>query len=240
MQNLTTRKLRSIHQDITLEGFFACPRNPQTRLPAILIAPAWAGCNQQAVERAILLAKLGYAAFAIDLYGQGRVGNTREECYELMSSVANDRKLLLERLLVTLDTLSSQPEVDTSRIAALGYCFGGMCVLDLARGGAPLRGVVSMHGLFTPLPETPSPSVTAKILVLHGFEDPMATPEQAITLGRELTQRGADWQLHFYGSSLHAFTNPEANDRDFGTVYNPLSDERSWRHTQEFLTEVLK
>jgi len=237
---LITRKIRHVHQGVNLESYFACPEGPASSLPGILVAPAWAGCNEQAIERANILAQSGYAAFAIDLYGEGRVGRTREECSDLMSGVASDRGFLLDRLLSTLETLSHQPEVDESRIAAIGYCFGGLCVLDLARGGASLRGVVSLHGIFSPPTGTPTPPIKAKILVLHGFEDPMATPEQGLALGRELTDRGADWQLHFYGSTLHAFTNPEANDRDFGTVYNPLTDARSWRLTQDFLIEVLK
>lgn len=237
---LTTRKIRHAHDGVTLEGYFSCPADPSTPLPAVLIAPAWAGCNQQAMERADILARLGYAAFAIDLYGEGRVGQSREECSQLMTEVASDRRYLLERLLTTFETLKAQPEVDVHRVAALGYCFGGLCVLDLARGGAPLRGVISMHGIFSAPQGVPTPEILAKILVLHGFEDPMATPEQGIALGHELTQRGADWQLHFYGSTLHAFTNPEANDKAFGTVYNPLTDVRSWRLAQDFLNEVLK
>jgi dienelactone hydrolase len=238
--SLITRKIRHVHQGVSLEGYFACPQEPSSFLPGILIAPAWAGCNEQAMERANILARAGYAAFAIDLYGEGQVGKTREECSNLMSAIASDRSLLLDRLLSTLETLKTQPEVDESRTAAIGYCFGGLCVLDLARGGASLRGVVSLHGIFSPPSGMPKPPIEAKILMLHGFEDPMATPEQGVALGRELTDRGADWQLHFYGSTLHAFTNPEANDRDFGTVYNPLTDERSWRLTQDFLIEVLK
>ena len=238
--SLTTRKIRHVHDGITLEGYFAAPSDAKLPLPAVLVAPAWAGCNQQAMERANSLAHLGYAAFAIDLYGNGRIGRTREECSELMNGVAGDRVYLLDRLQSALDALMAQAEVDATRIAALGYCFGGLCVLDLARGGAQLKGVVSLHGIFTPPVGTPTPAIQSKILVLHGYEDPMATPEQGIALGRELTDRGADWQIHFYGATLHAFTNPEANDRDFGTVYNPLADDRSWRLTQDFLNEVLK
>ena len=237
---LTTRKIRHEHQGVTLEGYFACPRDVKAPLPSILIAPAWAGCNQQAMERANILARLGYAAFAIDLYGEGRVGQTREECNELMNSVAKDRSHLLERLLSTLATLKTQPEVDPNRVAALGYCFGGLCVLDLARADAPLRGVISLHGIFSAPEGAPTPAIHAKVLVLHGFEDPMATPEQGIALAQELTQRGADWQLHCYGATLHACTNPEGNGKAFGAVFNPLTDERGWRLARDFLSEVLK
>ena len=237
---ITTRNLCHQHQGTDLQGYFAAPTGNKTALPAVLIAPAWAGCGAQAKERAEILAHLGYAAFAIDLYGQGRVGETREQCAQLMNSVAHDRQYLLDRLLSTLEVLRAQPEVDPHRIAAIGYCFGGLCVLDLARGGADLRGAISFHGIFNPPPDMPTPPIKARILVLHGFEDPMATPEQGVELGHELTHRGADWQFHWFGSTAHAFTNPEANDPGFGTVYNAASDQRSWRIAQDFLLEVLK
>jgi dienelactone hydrolase len=237
---ISTRSLTHEHHGTLLKGYFACPSNATGPRPAILIAPAWAGCNHQAKDRAEILAGLGYAAFAIDLYGEGKTGQTRDECNHLMSQVASDRGFLLDRLRSTLEILSAQPEVDSSRIAAIGYCFGGLCVLDLARSGIDLRGVISFHGIFNP-PAIPSVApISAKVLVLHGFEDPMATPQQAEELGRELTDRGADWQIHLYGGTQHAFTNPEANDPDFGTVFQHISDARSWRLAQDFLTEVLK
>jgi dienelactone hydrolase len=135
--------------------------------------------------------------------------------------------------------LREQPEVDPRRIAAMGFCFGGLCVLDLARSGADLRGVVSFHGLLTPPEPHPQYTILAKVLVLHGFDDPMAPPEQVVALGLELTEAGADWQIHAYGNTLHAFTNPRANDPGFGTVYNETADRRSWRSLREFLAEVL-
>lgn len=237
---IRTRILQHHHEGTLLEGYFAAPAAPTEPLPAILIAPAWAGCNEQAKERAEILAGLGYPAFAIDLYGNGRTGKTREECAKLMGEVSKDRAFLLERLKACLETLQSQPEVDESRIAALGYCFGGLCVLDMARGELDIRGAISFHGIFNPPHPLPNTPIEARILVLHGFDDPMATPEDAIALGKELTARNADWQIHFYGSTTHAFTNPAANDPDFGTIYNPKSNERSWSLAQDFLREVLK
>lgn len=237
---ISFRKIEHVHQGTTLQGHFVTPSNSSGTGPAILIAPAWAGCNHIAIERAEALARLGYSAFVMDLYGNGKTGQTREECAALMGSVAGDRKFLLDRLLASLETLKHQPEVDASRIAAIGYCFGGLCVLDLARGGADLKGVISFHGIFNPPDFTLDVPILTKVLLLHGFEDPMATPEQAIALGQELTQRGADWQLHLFGKTVHAFTNHEANDPSFGTVYEALSDARSWRLAQDFLTEVLK
>ena len=121
----------------------------------------------------------------------------------------------------------------------MGYCFGGLCVLDLARTGADIRGVVSFHGLFTPPGNTADIQIKARVLVLHGHDDPMATPEQALLLARELTEAGADWQIHFYGNTLHAYTNPQANDRAFGTLYDASADRRAFESLRNFLAEVL-
>jgi len=128
--------------------------------------------------------------------------------------------------------------VDAARVAAIGFCFGGLCVLDIARTGEDLAGVVSFHGLFAPPGNTSGNSVKAKVLALHGWDDPMAKPEDAVALGSEMTAMGADWQLHAFGNTMHAFTNPDANDADMGTVYNAAADRRSWIAMQNFLHEI--
>lgn len=156
-----------------------------------------------------------------------------------MRPFMENRLLLQERMLHTLETLKNLPEVDENRIAAMGYCFGGLCVLDLARTGADLRGVVTFHSLFTPPGNTKGNRIKAKILIHHGFDDPMATPEDALAIGHELTEAGADWQIHLYGNTVHAFTNPSANDPSLGLAYNVLADRRSSQSLQNFLTEVL-
>lgn len=226
--------------EVNFEAFMAFDDAARGPRPGVLIAPTWAGRDRFACDKARRLASLGYVGFAIDLYGEAKTGEGAEACTALMSPLVNDRELLKQRITAALDCLKHQPVVDSSRTAAMGFCFGGLCVLDLARSGADLRGVVSFHGLFnapSPALETP---IKPKVLVLHGFEDPMATPQQAIELGQELTARNADWQIHFYGRTLHAFTNPKANDRGFGTVYDASADERSWRSLMDFLEEVLK
>jgi dienelactone hydrolase len=135
--------------------------------------------------------------------------------------------------------LGEQPEVDAKRLAAMGYCFGGLTVLDLARSGADVRGVVSFHGLFNAPETSAGASISAKVLCLHGYDDPMVPPESVLALAAELTAAGADWQIHAYGNTLHAFTNPAANDPGFGAVYNADADRRSAQALNDFLAEVM-
>jgi dienelactone hydrolase len=134
--------------------------------------------------------------------------------------------------------MRDQAEVEAAQVAAIGYCFGGLCVLDIARTGEPLAGVVSFHGLFDPPGNTSGNRVHARILALHGWDDPLATPEQAVALGEELSSMGADWQLHCYGNVRHAFTNPAADASTGVTVYNEAADRRSWAAAQYFLSEL--
>jgi dienelactone hydrolase len=136
--------------------------------------------------------------------------------------------------------MRAQDDVDESRVAAIGFCFGGLCVLDLARSGADINGVASFHGLLTPPPDSDDARISSKVLVMHGWDDPMATPEHLVALGRELTRKEADWQFHAYGNTMHAFTNPLADNPDFGTVYQADADRRSWASMKAFLSEVLQ
>jgi dienelactone hydrolase len=236
---IQTRAVDYSHAGATLEGFFAYDDRRAQPLPAVLIAHAWMGRDEFVCDKARKLAELGYAAFALDMYGKGIVGSGPEENARLMQPFMDDRRLLQDRIATALETVRTLPEVDGRRIAALGFCFGGLCVLDLARTGADVRGVASFHGLFIPPGNTQGNRIKAKVLALHGHDDPMAPPEQVLALGRELTEAGADWQIHLYGNTLHAFTNPKANDRAFGTVYDETADRRSWQSLRDFLAEVL-
>jgi dienelactone hydrolase len=236
---LQTRTIDYTHNGTALEGFFAYDdRRPQP-LPAVLISHAWVGRDEFVCDKARRLAELGYAAFALDMYGKGILGGGPEENARLMQPFMEDRALLQGRITAALDTVRGLPQVDPRRVAAMGFCFGGLCVLDLARTGADLRGVVSFHGLFVPPGNTQGNKIKAKVLVLHGFDDPLAPPDQMVALGRELTEAGADWQIHAYGNTVHAFTNPRANDPSFGTVYDATADRRSWESLRNFLAEVL-
>ncbi|MEM1189850.1 MAG: dienelactone hydrolase family protein [Pseudomonadota bacterium] len=205
--------------------------------PGVLVSHAWAGRSPFEDEKARWLARLGYAGFALDMYGKGVRGSSTEENSALMGPFMEDRGRLLRHVDAALETLRAQEQVDRDRCAGMGFCFGGLCMLDLARSGAGIAGVVSVHGLFTPLPQAPTSSVHARVLCLHGYDDPMAPPQSMLDLANEMTAAGADWQLHAYGGTMHAFTNPAANDPDFGTVYSARADARAHRAIEGFFAE---
>jgi dienelactone hydrolase len=236
--SIQTRLIDYVDGDTVLEGFLAWDDANDGPRPGVMVSHAWAGRSEFEDNKAIELARLGYTGFALNLYGKGVLGGSTDENAALMQPFLDDREMLQQRLLLSLNTMREQAEVDDSRTAAIGYCFGGLCVLDVARTGEDLAGVVSIHGLFATPENTAGNSIRAKILALHGWDDPMATPDTAIALGEELSSMGADWQLHAYGNTMHAFTNPEANDPEFGTVFSPSADRRSWLAMQNFLAEV--
>jgi dienelactone hydrolase len=222
----------------TFEGYMAWDDRTQAPRPGVLISHAWAGAGDFECEKARALAALDYVGFCVDLYGKGIRGTTNEENARLMQPLLDDRKLLQQRLAKSLQTARAQPEVDEAAVAAMGFCFGGLCVLDLARTGADIRGAVSFHGLFHPPGNTAGTKIKAKVLALHGWDDPMARPEHVVALGDELTAAGADWQIHAYGNTRHAFTNPQANMPEHGLQYNAVADRRSWRALLNFLEEI--
>lgn len=223
---------------VVLEGRLAWNDADKGPRPGVLVSHAWAGRGDFEDGKADRLAELGYTAFALDLYGKGVRGNSVEENAALMQPFLDDRSMLQRRLLVSLETLRAQPEVDAARVAAIGFCFGGLCVLDIARTGEDLAGVVSFHGLFGAPGNTAGNTIKARVLALHGWDDPMAKPDDAVALAGEMTAMGADWQLHAFGNTMHAFTNPGANDANMGTVYNAAADRRSWIAMQDFLQEI--
>lgn len=227
------------HDQTLLEGFFAVDDAAPRPLAAVMIAHAWGGRDDFVCDKARRLAELGYAAFALDMYGKGVLGSGPEENARLMAPFMENRALLQARMGAALAAVRGLSQVDSERIAAMGFCFGGLCVLDLARAGADLRGVISFHGLFDPPGNTAGQRIKAKVLALHGYDDPMVAPAKVIALADELTAAGADWQIHAYGNTVHAFTNPRANDPGFGTVYDATADRRSWQSLQNFLAEVL-
>ncbi len=221
-----------------LEGYLACPDTDLPR-PAVMVAHDWSGRREFANQAAERIAAMGYVGFALDMYGKGIIGadGDAEKNGALMSPFAKDRALLRRRINVALDTIRQLPEVDATRVAAMGYCFGGMCVLELARSGADVRGVISIHGLFVSGTVANEP-ITAKVLCLHGHDDPMVPPEQVLAFETEMTQAGVDWQIHVYGGTMHAFTNPKANNPDFGTVYREVAANRAYRSITHFLQEI--
>ncbi|MFO0873834.1 MAG: dienelactone hydrolase family protein [Phycisphaerales bacterium] len=227
--------------ELVCEGFIAAADTAAgAKRPAVLVAHAWAGQDDFARDKARMLAQLGYVGFALDIYGKGRRGNSPQENSALMQPFVDDRRLIRRRLHAAVAAASAHRLVDPQRIAAIGFCFGGMCVLDLARSALPaVRGVVSFHGLLGAPGIAPQPPITAKVLVLHPYDDPMATPDHVRTLATELTQAKADWQIHMYGHTLHAFTNPQANDPGSGLRHDPKVARRAFASMEAFLAEAL-
>lgn len=218
----------------TYEGFLAMPSGAPKAV--ILVAHAWGGQSGFEQDKAKLMAEWGYAGFAIDVYGKGKRGETTEECEALMTPLATNREELQSRLAFAIDVAKKETGID--KAAAIGFCFGGMNVLDMARKNMAVTGVVSFHGLFG-APGNTDDKIGPKVLALHGWEDPMATPDDVMDFSREMTAAKADWQLHAYGATLHAFSNPEANNPDFGIMYDAGADRRSFAACKDFLNEVL-
>jgi dienelactone hydrolase len=235
----STRPLCFRHNEVELEGLMITPSADEPR-PLVLIFHTIAGRGENEVAAAERLAARGFAALVCDLYGKEHIGKPREECAVLMRALLADRPRLQDRMLRLLDFARSQPEVDGDRVAAIGFCFGGLCALDLARTGAPISGAASFHGLLTPPDNLGRRLIRAKIIVFHGWDDPMAPPDHVEALGRELTGGGADWQVHAYGGTVHGFTNPKAADPERGVVYNRVAADRSWRALDRFLQECFE
>jgi len=225
--------------DALLEGFLCYDEALPGPRPAVLICHAWGGRDDFVERKARRLAWQGYACFALDNYGKGKRGTNPQESSLLMTPFMDDRKRLLKRLQAGLAAAKALPIIDSKRIAVMGFCFGGLCALDLARSGADIRGAVSFHGMLKPSGLT-EPKIRAKVLMLHGYDDPLAPPEDVLAVAREFTEAGADWQLHAYGQTVHAFTNPVAQNRAGGMQYDESADRRSWHALEEFLGEALK
>ena len=225
--------------ETTLEGYVAWDDSSSGPRPVVLVAHDWTGRREFATGKAEEMAKLGYVGFALDMYGKGVFGadGDVEGNTALMSPLAGDRAALRARMLAALEAARGLDVVNGSKVGAMGYCFGGMCVLELARAGAEVDGVISIHGIFSP-GDLANEKVTARILCLHGQDDPMVPPEQVLAFENEMSEAGADWQVHAYGGTMHAFTNPEANDPGFGTVYNPVADKRATQSIQNFFNEI--
>ena len=236
---IKTRMIDYTWQGKTFQGELAFDDTADTARPGILIAHNWAGRSPQDGLVAQRLAAAGFTAFALDMYGKGILGTSREENAANMQTLLDDRRELHARLRCALDTLNAQPESDAEKSAIIGYCFGGLCALDAARVGIPILASVSFHGLFNRPADLPVEPISASVLMLHGWDDPMATPDDVLSVSRELSEAGADWQLHAYGNTMHAFTSPAANDPENGTVYDATADARSWSAALAFLHEQL-
>ena len=221
------------------EGVFAWDATIEGRRPGVLVVPNILGQKEADNRKAEALAALGYAAFACDVYGQNKRTQRGPDASRYMDEMNADRALLRDRLAASLSALKAQAEVDPTRTAAIGFCFGGKCVLDMARAGLDVLGGVSFHGVYDrPDYDNVSP-ITAKLLICHGWNDPLGPPDTVVALGRELTDARADWQIHAYGNAGHAFTDREVTGSTNPHVaYEERADRRSWRAMRDFLAEL--
>jgi dienelactone hydrolase len=235
---IQTRSVEYSHEGDSLEALLAWDDAQSGPRPGVIVSHAFRGREAYENGRAEQLAGMGYVGFALDLYGKGVHAETKEEAFEHMNRFTGDRPFLQSRLLACIEAAAAQPEIDSDALAAIGYCFGGLCVLDMARVGAPVAGVCSFHGILGAPDNTAGEQISARVLVEHGWDDPMVPPEQVVAFAGEMTAAGADWQLHGHGGAVHAFTNPEADDPDFGTVYQADADRRSWQSLENFLAEL--
>ena len=226
--------------DTVCKGVYFTPTPADGPLPVVLVCHAWDGLNDEVRDKAAKLADAGYIAFALDVLGGGKTMTDMADLTATLTPFFENRAMLLERMEAGVDAAKTIPGADLSRIGAMGYCFGGTAVLDLARaGGDDIKGVVSFHGGLQGNSLDNPKTLNAKILVLHGEDDPLVPPEEVAAFKGEMTDKQADWQLHAYGHTVHAFTRPEANNPAFGAVYNRSADARSWQAMLHFFEEVL-
>ena len=220
-----------------LESVFVGRRDGEAR-PTVVLIPTVMGVSDLELGFARQLVELGYNAFVTDLFGKEFRGAERDVMFGEMDRLKSDRAVLRRRLVHVLERVRELDEVEKDRIVVAGYCFGGMCALDLARSGADIAGAVAFHGLFDP-PGLEPEQIRAKVLAFHGWDDPMVPPDKVVALGNELTDAGADWQIHAYGNVAHGFTNPNAHEIGIeGVRYNALAAERSWTSFVNFLEEL--
>ena len=208
-------------------------------LPTVLIIPTVMGVQPLEIGFAERLVEQGYHVVIADLFGRRfNPSVDKEAAFAAMGALRADRSALRTRLLAVLEEVRKREHVDASKVAVIGYCFGGQCALDVARSGADVAGVASFHGLFDP-PGLPPQPIKAKVLAMHGWDDPMVPPEAVVALGKELTEGGADWQIHAYGHVGHGFTNPNAHQIGIaGVEYNEAAARRSWASLTNYLAEL--
>lgn len=235
--------------DKPYSGYWTFPTSDDSKMqqwPAVIVAHAWMGQDQFACRKAEALAELGYIGFAADVYGEGKTASDAQEAECLMMPLFQDRALLQKRIRAAFEVVCQHPAVDSSNIGAIGFCFGGLTVIELLRSGIDVKGVVSFHGVLgdrmgpnqartVPIAK----SIKGSLLILHGYEDPLVSIEDIVNMQKELSLAQVDWQMHIYSHTSHAFTNPEAQDKEHGLMFQPLSSERAWQAMLHFFMNVL-
>jgi dienelactone hydrolase len=233
-------------EGVSCRGYLAKEDSDSSK-PAIIVTPAFRGLDPFAREKARELAKLGYAAFAADLYGNGLNVDNNEEASKLMMPLFIDRRTLRNRIYAAYETVKTIPGIDASKIGAIGFCFGGLAAIELLRSGAELKGVVSFHALLGGTLgqtkanlEPPSSKIYGSLLILHGYLDPLVSQKDISDIQQEFTKADIDWSMYIYGRAKHAFMNPLANDDKSGLVYNENISKRAWQSMRDFFDEVLR
>ncbi|MGA2501342.1 MAG: dienelactone hydrolase family protein [Tepidisphaeraceae bacterium] len=220
------------------EGFLAAPQT-DAKAPGVLLVPDWLGNDDYTRQKATQLAGMGYTTFVVDMYGKGVRPTGPQEAGALAGKIKTDRAVMRQRVNASLAVLRASAQVDPKRIVAIGYCFGGTTVLELARSGAEVAGVVTFHGgLDTPHPED-ARNIRCKVLVLHGADDPFVPAKDVAAFEDEMRQAKVDWQMNLYSNAVHSFTRPSAgNDPSKGAAYSESADRRSWEAMKAFFAEL--
>ncbi len=224
---------------VVLKGYLAYDTNVKMKSPGVLVVHEWWGLNDYARMRARMLASLGYTALALDMYGEGKQAAHPADAIKFSSEIMKNFETAKIRFNAAMDYLKGQPTVDPDRIGAIGYCFGGTTVLELARSGADVKGVASFHGTL----DTPNPAdaknIKGSVLILQGADDPYVPIAQRTAFQDEMEKGGVDWQMNIYGHAVHSFTNPASgNDKPKGLAYNMKADKRSWEAMKLFFKEI--
>ncbi|HMK42823.1 MAG TPA: dienelactone hydrolase family protein [Dissulfurispiraceae bacterium] len=240
--NIVGKEVEYSAGNLKMKGFLAYPDIRKGQRPGVLVVHEWWGHNEYARGRAKQLAKLGYVALAVDMYGDGKQAAHPDDAKKFASEATKNFDVATERFNAALDYLKAQPQTDPSRIAAIGYCFGGGVVLNMARQGADLRGVASFHGALAPAKPAEKGAVKAKILVLTGAADSMVTADQVDAFKKEMTAAGADFSVIAYPGAKHSFTNPAADKYakqfNLDLAYNRKADMQSWAELKHFLRKI--
>lgn len=225
-----------------LKGYIAYDDSVKGKRPGVLIVPEWWGLNDYAKRRADMIAGLGYTALAVDMFGEGKNSEHPADAQKFVTEVMNNMAIGEKRFNAAFELLKKQPTVNPDEIAAIGYCFGGAIVLNMARTGADLDGVVSFHGNLASMYKAQPDTVKAKILVLTGGDDNFVTPEEVDAFRKEMDAAHADYEIIVYPGTKHSFTNPDADrlgkENDLPIAYNEDADKKSWAEMQKFLQEV--
>jgi len=231
-------------QGLVMKGYLAYDENITGKRPGVLVVDEWWGLSDYARKRARMLAELGYAALAVDMYGDGKQAMHPDDAKKFSSELMKNFDIAKLRFMAAADFLKQQGNVDPTRIAAIGYCMGGSVVLNMARQGVDLKGAASFHGSLSAVKPAQPGSVKAKVLVLHGGDDKFTPPEQIEAFKQEMKSAGADFQFISYPGATHSFTNPEATELgkkfNMPIAYNADADKKSWDELKEFLKKIFK